>query len=97
MEKKDLRFRTLGMEGSLSTRSNTVGIPMILEHGYVALLSLVQLRAFGDRMSVIPIEGCSVTGRYTLIRLKDVPLTSAAQRLIVLMEREARNYRWSDG
>ena len=96
MERKDLRFRTLSMEGSLSTRSNTVGIPMILRHGYLALLSQVQIHTFRDQVSVIPIEGCPVIGRYTLIRLKDVPLTSAAQRLIVLMQREAHGYRWSE-
>jgi LysR family tdc operon transcriptional activator len=94
MERKSSAFRALAKGQSLSTRSNTVGIQMVLRHGYLALLSTVQIRHFRDQMSIIPIRDVSVTGRYVAVRLKDMPMTSSAERLLALMHREADAYCW---
>lgn len=95
MERKSSAFRAIVSRQILSTRTNTVGIPMVLEHGYLALLSTVQIRHFRNLLSIIPIRDVSVTGRYVVARLKDMPLTSSAERLLALMHREADAYPWT--
>lgn len=95
MERKNLEFRVLNMRKSLSTRSFIVGMPMVLHNGYLALLSSVQINKYIDELSILPIPNFKSVGRFGIVRMKNVPLSAPAERLIAHLHYAADHYDWS--
>ena len=95
MERENLEFKTFNLRKSLSTRAFLLGSDMVLHNGYVALLSSVQIKNMIDQVSIIPIKNFECVGHYVLIRPKNTPLTSAAERLITHMHLVADGYDWA--
>ena len=93
-ERKNFEFKTFNLRKSLSTRAFLLGSEMVLKNQYLALLSTVQIKNLGDQISIIPIRNFESIGHYVLIRRKNTPLTSAAERLITYIHQAADNYRW---
>lgn len=95
MERENLEFKTFNLRKSLSTRAFLLGSEMVLQNGYIALLSSVQIKKLINQVSIIPINNFECIGHYVLIRPKNTPLTSAAERLISHIHRMADSYDWA--
>jgi LysR family tdc operon transcriptional activator len=95
MERENFEFKAFNLRKSLSTRAFLLGSEMVLNNGYLALLSSVQIKNLIDHVSVIPIKNFECIGHYVLIRRKNTPLTSAAERLITHLHQVADSYEWS--
>ena len=95
MERKNLEFRLLNMRKSLSTRSFIVGMPMVLNNGYLALLSTVQINKYIDNLTILPIPNFESVGRFGIVRMKNVPLSAPAERLIAHLHYVAEHYDWA--
>lgn len=95
MERKNLEFLLLNMKKSLSTRSFIVGMPMVLHNGYLALLSAVQLNKYIDDLCILPIPNFEAVGRFSIVRMKNVPLSAPAERLISHLHYAADHYDWA--
>ncbi len=89
-------FNDLGRNQSFYTRSHIAGLPMIFNHGFVALLSSVQVKKYRQKLSVIPIKNLNVVGHYVLVYKKNAILNIATKRLINYLHYEANNFDWND-
>lgn len=94
-ERQNLEFKTFNLRKSLSTKDFVLGFEMILNHGYIALLSSVQINSFRSSLSVIPIQNFESVGNFVLVRPRNRPLTTACDRFITHLKREAMNYKWN--
>ena len=92
--RKNPNFAGLTVRQGLDTRSHLVGIPLIKEQGFIALLSAVQIRKYREWLSIIPIPCGPVIGHYNLIYPKNVPLTRIAMQMITALHQEADAYDW---
>lgn len=95
MERENLEFKSFNLRKSLSTRSFILGSEMVINSGYIGLLSTVQIKKLGDKVSIIPINHFESIGHFVLVRPRNRPLTSVAERLITHMHQEANNYDWT--
>lgn len=93
-ERSDFNF--LSLPQTLHTRSHIVGLPLIFDSSFLALLSSVQIKKYRNLLSIIPIKNLNVVGRYSLIYKKDIPLSSLCVDIIKYLHQEAETYPWHD-
>lgn len=89
-------FNDMSLRQSLHTRSHIVGLPMVFNYSFLALLSSVQVKKYKEFLSVVPIKDLNVIGHYSLIYRRNVPLSRIAARMIEYLHLEADNYPWHD-
>lgn len=95
VERMNLEFCQFNSRKSISTRSFIVGISMVLNYGYCALLSSVQINKYRNQLKILDIPNLNIKGRYGIVRMKNVPLSAPAERLISDMHYVAEHYDWS--
>lgn len=94
--KKRSDFQSLLINQSLHTRSHIVGLPLVFDYSFIALLSSVQIKRYRALLSIIPIKDLHVIGHYSLIYRKNVPLSPICARMIEYLHHEAEVFPWYD-